>query len=125
MINILIGRKNQDILSIKVSGHSGYAEAGSDIICSAVSTLTQNLILSLGEVAHITPIYQIDEDAPSLFVTLPELTEEDQEKAQLLMQSTVVGLKDLAKSYKKFIRIKEKQDDNNSVICAQKRRQQQ
>ena len=41
MINITIIKKNQDIITIEAKGHSGYALAGSDIVCSAISVLTQ------------------------------------------------------------------------------------
>lgn len=32
---------------IEIDGHAGYAEAGKDIVCAAVSILAQNLICSL------------------------------------------------------------------------------
>ena len=34
---------------ITVSGHAGYAEPGKDIVCAAISTLTQVLIASVEE----------------------------------------------------------------------------
>ena len=108
MINILIEKKSENILALSATGHSGYAEAGSDIVCSAVSTLTENLILSLKEVLAIAPIYEIDEQKPALRVELHVLSEKKMREAQILMKSTVLGLKDVAKSYKKYIKIKNK-----------------
>lgn len=32
---------------IKISGHAGYAEPGKDIVCAAVTALTQTLIQSI------------------------------------------------------------------------------
>lgn len=32
---------------IKISGHANYAEAGKDIVCAGVTTLTQTLIMSM------------------------------------------------------------------------------
>ena len=110
MINITVIRKNQNIITIEATGHSGYAPEGSDIVCSAVSTLTQNLILGLQKVINLNPIYKIDQTIPHLSVTLEkELNAEDMAKAQILMQSAYLGLKDLRDSYSKFIKIKEKQ----------------
>lgn len=112
MIKILVLLDKQNIITIEATGHSGYAEAGSDIICSAVSTLTQNLILGLEEVVKIKPIYSIDEDIPDLKVSLPNnLNEEENKNAQILMRSTYLGLKNLSDSYKKYISIKEKHYD--------------
>ena len=50
MIDVLILRdKAQDITGFKVSGHALFAEAGSDIVCSAVSMLTINTINAIEE----------------------------------------------------------------------------
>ena len=34
-------------ISLKIKGHAGYAEMGSDIVCSAISTLGQTLLAYL------------------------------------------------------------------------------
>ena len=112
MINITIIKSNNKILTIEATGHSGYAESGKDIVCSAVSTLTQALINGLIEVVKITPNYVIDEEIPHLSVTLPKDIDGEKSKyAQVLMSSTYLALKQVADSYKKFIKIKEKQND--------------
>ena len=41
MTKVEIFRKNGNIIGYKASGHSGYSEQGSDIICSAISTSLQ------------------------------------------------------------------------------------
>ena len=112
MINITIVKSNNKIITIEATGHSGYAESGQDIVCASVSSLTQALINGLIEVVKITPKYVIDEDIPHLSVTLPKEMEEEKSKyAQVLMCSTCLALKDIANSYSKFIKIKEKQND--------------
>lgn len=109
MITITVVKNNQNIMSIEATGHSGYAEAGQDIVCAAVSTLTQNLIVGLTEVVGIEPKYVVDENIPHLMVALPkELNAEKMKSAQILMRSTCLGLTQVAKEYSKFIKIKEK-----------------
>ena len=105
MINILVIKNNQKIITIEATGHSGYAEAGSDIVCSAVSTLMQNLAVGLTEVLKLSPKVIIDEEIPHMCVELSEVNEQ----AQILMQTTLLSLKEIAKSYSKYIIIKEKQ----------------
>ena len=105
MINILVIKDNQNIITIEATGHSGYAEAGSDIVCSAVSTLMQNLAVGLMEVLHLSPKVIIDEQIPHMCVELGEKNEQ----AQLLMKTTVLSLKEIAKGYSNYIKIKEKQ----------------
>ncbi len=112
MINVTIVKSNQKILTIEATGHSGYAEHGSDIVCSAVSTLLETLVNGLIEVVKINPDYVIDENIPHLSVTLPKsLNENEQKQCQVLMQTTYLGLKSVADGYSKFIKIKEKQHD--------------
>lgn len=111
MINITITKQGELIYAIQAKGHSGYSNAGSDIICSAVSTLTQNCEKGLKELLKIDTEFVLDEAQPYLFVALPKsLTEQEMHDAQIILNSTVLGLKDLADSYPKYISIKEKQE---------------
>ena len=111
MINIIVIKEKQTIKTIEATGHSGYAEVGQDIVCSAVSTLMETLANGLTEVVKANAKIVVDEEIPHLSVTL---TEEDQEKckyAQVLMKSTLLGIKGVAQEFSKFIKIKEKQND--------------
>lgn len=109
MIKISVVKKNNNIMVIEATGHSGYAEEGSDIICSAVSTLIQNLPLSLQKLLSIDAYVVCNTEKPFYSIVLPEgLSTDKMQQAQLLMQSTLLGLKDLANQFKKFIKIKEK-----------------
>ena len=111
MINILIIKSKQNIVTIEATGHSGYAEEGSDIVCSAVSTLMQNLANGLTEVVKADAKVIVDEDIPHLSVTLCEVNQDKIKFAQMLMQTTILSLKEIANGYSKFIKIKEKQND--------------
>lgn len=112
MIEINIEKEKDKIVAIEACGHSGYAEAGKDIVCSAVSTLTQTLINGLIEVVGINVSYEIDEKKPYLSVRLPKkLSADKMKESQILMLSTYLGLKNVLIGHEKFIKIKEKQND--------------
>ena len=114
MINITIKKTNQKIIAIEVAGHSGYAVSGKDIVCSAISTLTESLINGLVDVVEIKDCYTIDEKGPYLKVELPvNLDEKKDHDSQILMLSTVNALQNICDSYPKFIKIKEKQYDQD------------
>ena len=53
MTTIRIFRTEGHITAVTVEGHTGYAEEGSDIVCAAVSALTQGALLGIREVAGI------------------------------------------------------------------------
>lgn len=108
MIYINIKKKGKYIQTIEAVGHSGYAESGKDIVCSAVSTLMQSLILGFEKVLKITPEVEVDENIPIIKVQVDlDMDEDMMSHVQVLMKSTRLGLKDIADSYPKFIKIKE------------------
>lgn len=108
MIYINIKKKGKYIQTIEAVGHSGYAERGKDIVCSAVSTLMQSLILGLEKVLKVNPSVEMDENVPIIKVeTNLDIDEDTQSHVQVLMKTARLGLKDIADSYPKFIKIKE------------------
>ena len=111
MINILVIKKNQTVKTIEATGHSGYAEEGQDIVCSAISTLMQTLANGLTEFVKADVKVVVDEQTPHLSVTLCEVNQDKIKFAQMLMQTTILSLKEIANGYSKFIKIKEKQND--------------
>ena len=76
MIKIIINREDDDtIKSISSTGHSGYAEEGSDIVCASVSVLLQNAQKTFEEILNIETFFTLDENKPSnslKSVLLPE-----------------------------------------------------
>ena len=111
MINITVIKKKHNIKSIQATGHSGYAEQGGDIVCSAVSVLMETLANGLTEIVKAEVKVVVDEEIPHLML---ELIEQDAEKfkyAQMLMKTTLLGLKGVEGEYGKYIKIKEKQND--------------
>ena len=111
MINVLVIKEKQTIKTIEATGHSGYAEEGQDIVCSAVSTVMETLANGLTEVVKAKVDIIVDESVPHLSVTLKETDKEKCKYAQILMQSTLLGIKGVAQEFSKFIKIKEKQND--------------
>lgn len=47
--------KKSGLVSIKVEGHANYDEHGKDIVCSAVSAITQTALLGLLAIAESYP----------------------------------------------------------------------
>ncbi len=103
MINLTILKSNDAITTIQAKGHSGYAVAGQDIVCSAVSTIMQTTLNGLLEVVKADVDYQIDEQIPFLRISVNE----QDKQAQILMKSAYLALKQIAGDYKNYIKIKE------------------
>lgn len=82
----------------RITGHSGQAEAGRDIVCAAVSILGCTCVNALESVCGIIPLVT-ENDAGVLSFQLPETNPEENAKAQILMGALKQGLTDLADSY--------------------------
>lgn len=110
MIKIEIIRiSDRSIGSFKVTGHANYKKHGEDIVCSAVSVLTQTAVIGLVKVAKINAEYKIEEG--NLRCKLPKIDSE-LEKAQCsaILDTMYEGLRNIKESYKEYIDIIEKEE---------------
>ncbi len=104
MISAILTRDGDGFAGCRVSGHSGYAEAGSDIICAAVSILTCTCVNALESVCGLVP--RITENRGGLLsFRLPKRTAEENAKAQILMGALRQGLSDLAETYPQYVKL--------------------
>ena len=100
MINAVLYREGEDLTGCRAEGHSGWAEAGSDIVCAAVSILTCTCVNALESVGGVSPeITEYNEQKAVLAFELPEMTETENGKAQILMGALRQGLDDLTAEY--------------------------
>lgn len=109
MVKILIIRDNEkNICGFEVSGHAGFDKSGADIVCSAISALTQTAVQGLKKVAGIDIQYKIVDRSGYLNCKLPEILDEKQRyMSTAILETMYIGLKDIKKSYKKHIDIRE------------------
>ncbi|MBQ7884777.1 MAG: ribosomal-processing cysteine protease Prp [Clostridia bacterium] len=112
MTNIKVFKQESNILGFEVSGHSGYAEAGSDIVCSAISTLAQSTCVGLDNVLNLRPCIKVDDKNAYLKCVLPKnLTNEQNTQAQILLKTFYESVKLLLagdKKLKKYISLEVK-----------------
>ena len=101
MVTCLIKKESNKYCSIRLSGHSGYAESGSDIICSAISMLTINAANSIMELTD-TFIEPVEDDGYLSW----NFNDGIDDRAILLMDSLVLGLKMIEDTYsKRYLRL--------------------
>lgn len=96
--------KNHKIIGFHVSGHAGYAEHGSDIICSAVSVLSMSIANGITEVLKIEPEIVIDDDG-MLNLSLRNNSEDEISRSEVLLETMLVNMKDLEKNYRDYIKV--------------------
>ncbi len=105
MIIVSIDRSNGTINGYTVKGHAGYRPPGEDIMCAAVSMLAQTTLLGLARFIRKGLAYDID-DSGTLSCKLPdELSKKEQLQAQAILETMVMGLKNLQVNYKGYVRV--------------------
>ena len=102
MIRVTLRTQGEWITGFDVKGHAGYAEAGQDIVCAAVSILTTTCANALETVAGVKPTVKTSEGRMRL--TLPKDSGHD---AQVILQTMRQGLRDLAEEYSRYILLNE------------------
>ena len=98
MISAVLYREGGRLTGYRASGHSDRAEAGYDIVCAAVSVLGCTCVNALESVCGIVPAVTQNRDGLLAF-ELPQLTDEEDGKAQILMGALKQGLTDVMDGY--------------------------
>ena len=104
MIRIRLLTKSGRYVGFTSDGHAGYANAGHDIVCSAVSALMINTVNSIE--AFTDDHFEVDEDDGHLSFRLKGNAGE---KSLLLLDSLALGLRSIGETYgNSFLDIGEK-----------------
>jgi uncharacterized protein YsxB (DUF464 family) len=107
MINIVFKKKEYKLVSYSVNGHAEYEHNDTtiydDVVCGVVSNLAQVTILGVTEVLKLPAAYVAEEGDISL--NLEGLLPEELNDCQVLMETMLLGLKNLEISYGEYIKI--------------------
>ena len=96
------------ISGFTVSGHSGYAEAGSDIVCAAFSTAVQFAETTISDVLGNRVKTKVNEEEARITLTLPASCE-DEEAVQAVLTGMMLTLCELRDQYPDYIEVMEVQ----------------
>ena len=107
MITINIKRNDKnEIIKFSLEGHAGFAKSGNDIVCAAVSAITNMIIMGF-EKLNIVPDFEKN-DGGYLSLELPNnLTDEQKGKIQFLLDCMTEEFMDIQKNYKKNVKVNE------------------
>jgi len=88
--------ENDRITGFSVSGHSGYAEAGNDIVCAAISAVVTMAEATINDVCGAKAKVRVKDEQARITLMLPaSCDEEDAVQAVLAgMMLTLISLRD-------------------------------
>ncbi len=93
--------KGGRLYGFTADGHAGYAPSGEDIVCAAVSALTQTALLGLGEVLKVPVEWKMDEEAGAFSAFVRESTE----GTEVVLRTLEAGLMNIAGQYPDLVGI--------------------
>lgn len=104
MIEIKIYRDDQSILGFSVSGHSAFGTWGSDIVCSAISALSQTALLALNQVAGVVPEWKRKDGL--LECRVPADVDQGRlATCQVIFKTILIGIDNIAGQYPDFVKV--------------------
>ena len=94
------------ITGFSVSGHSGYAEAGSDIVCAAISAIVTMAEATINEVCGAKAKVRVKDEQARITLTLPTSCDEE-ETVQAVLSGMMLTLISLREDYPDYIEVLE------------------
>ena len=109
MIRVTLLCSGGEIVGFTSEGHAGYADPGRDIVCSAVSALTIATLNGLTGVARAPIGAEVDETDGITCIIDANATNEERQRAALLLETMALGLRSIEKEYKGYLKISERE----------------
>ena len=102
MIKVTFFKKGESFTGFEISGHSGFAEEGADVVCSAVSSAAYMTANTLTEIVGITADIELYDGYLKFVSSDCSLT------VQSVYKGLALHLNALAEQYDEYILCKEK-----------------
>lgn len=100
MTTVTFHRADHRLDSFRAEGHSGYAEAGSDIVCAAVSAAAGLVECTVNEVLGLGAAVKARPKTAGLSLKLPSgLSQANEHTCQNLLAGMMVYLQSVAEEY--------------------------
>lgn len=103
MIKAVFEKKKGCIVSFDVKGHANSVDEGYDMICSAVSAISLAIANGITEVVKVNADITMKDGFLSL--DLSNQSDEHIHNCQVLMETMMLGLKSVEKSYGEYIKV--------------------
>ena len=108
MTTVTFHTEGSRIIGFDAEGHSGYAQAGEDIVCAAVTSTVRLIECTLNDVMGICAAVKVNEKTATISLRLPgSLGEAAENTCQTLLTGMMVYLSELHNEYPDNIEVME------------------
>lgn len=108
MTVITVFKRNGRILGFSAKGHAGFARSGEDIVCAAISALTQTTAMGVIEIVHCPVSFDVNDGELSLMLK-DGVSDEKQREVELLVGTMLLGLSSIKKEYNGYLKLIERE----------------
>ena len=98
--------EGERITGFSVSGHSGYAEAGSDIVCAAISAVVTMAEATINEVCGAKAKVRVKDEQARVTLMLPAVCDEE-DTVQAVLAGMMLTLCSMRDDYPDYIEVLE------------------
>lgn len=105
MTKIQIFKNNNLIVGFEISGHTMSAMHGQDVLCSAISAISQSTCLGILDVLKLKADLQKNDKKGFLKCDLQKLGAKQIESAQVLLKTMQKSLEDIAIGNEKYMKV--------------------
>ena len=108
MTTVTFHTEGKRIVGFECKGHSGYADAGEDIVCAAVTSAVRLTECLVNDVLGLEASVKVREKDASITLKLPaKLGQTNESSCQAIMAALMVHFVQLAEEYPEFISVME------------------
>ena len=98
--------ENDRITGFSISGHSGYAEAGQDIVCAAISAVVTMAETTINDVCGAKAKVRVKDEQARITLTLPTSCDEE-DAVQAVLSGMMLTLISMREDYPDYIEVLE------------------
>ena len=98
--------EGERITGFSISGHSGYAEAGQDIVCAAISAVVTMAETTINDVCGAKAKVRVKDEQARITLTLPTSCDEE-DAVQAVLSGMMLTLISMREDYPDYIEVLE------------------
>ncbi len=103
MVHVTVIREQGTTVGFELTGHANAGAYGEDIVCAGISAITETALLGITDVLKLDAAWAQEEGHLSCVLSR-ETAGEDVEKAAIVFNTMIAGLKSLQRAYPKSLK---------------------
>lgn len=104
MTEITVYSRNGALIGFDAEGHTGYADRGEDIVCAAVSAITQTAVIGITELIKAPCALEVVDGELHLMLE-KSVSGKLLEKAELILGTMLLGLRSIETDYSDYLKV--------------------